>query len=275
MLVCGMFDYGCKKIVKLLPMENKEINVNEVVNKPKRGRKPKDRIYFGEKQEQAVLDYLNSTNQYERNTIYETILEPAFRKMVEAVIRGMDLYIPNEEFQDTYDDTLSHLIEKMGKYKPERGKKAYSYYSNICKNYLIGRKETYRKSLIRNPSYDTLEFDFSNDIKYSDKSDKGKKIAAEEVSMLVKSIQKFLDSPEEYGMRENEIKVGEALINLFENWDYVLPTDDEIHKPSPKLIKSVVFLFLRNTTGLDTKGVRDSLKRYKKEFLMIKKFIIS
>ena len=249
------------------------IENNDIVEKPKskRGRKPKDKIYFGEEQERAVKRYLTSKDDNERNQIYEDILAPAFKKMVEAIIRGRELYIPNEEFIDTYRDTLSHLLSKADKFNFSKGKRAYSYYSNICKNYLIGKYEKYKKSLMRNPSYDALEMDFSNDINYSTSTnDKSKRIAEEEVKLLTKRIKEMINEPDISGLKDNEIKIGKALINLFENWDYVLSTDN-----SNKLNKSVVLLFLREQTGLDTKGIRDNLKKFKKEFLIIKDFIIS
>lgn len=277
--------------------------------KPKRGRKPKDRIYFGEVQEAAVKRYIiisntlkkngiiectpeelakfnseNCINNHltnsdlvglldERNKIYEDNLAPALKKMVEAIIRGQELYIPNEEFIDTYRDTLSHLLSKADKFEIDKGKRAYSYYSNVCKNYLIAKKQKATKMMIRNPSYDALELDFANDINYSTSNDdKGKKVAEEEVRMLTARIKEMISAPEENGLKENEVKVGEALINLFENWDYVLSMGE---KNSAKLNKSVVLLFLREQTGLDTKGIRDNLKKFKREFLIIKNFIVS
>ena len=248
-----------------------------VVEKKKRGRKPKDKIYFGEKQEIAVKKYLQLAESddmrdiRERNEIYNDVLAPAFKKMVEAIIRGKNLYIPNEEFEETYSDTLSHLIDKFTKYNPDNGTRAFSYYSNLCKNYLIGKRQKYQKMITRNLSYDNLEYEFSNDIKYSNTSgDKSQKIAKEEVALLIKRIQTMIDNRQEYDMKDAEISVGNALINLFENWDYVLSTEG-----SDKLIKSVILLFLREETGLDTKGVRDNLKKFKKEFLLIKDFVIS
>lgn len=303
--------------------------------KAKRGRKPKDRIYFGEEQELAVIEYIEysrtisalikqilllkfgwteewfdtlfaenkdlqlydlmeeaklivltdeddknkvaawekeiSELQVKKDALFNEKLKPAFKKMVEAIIRGQELYIPNEEFLDTYTDTLSHLLSKADKFDASKGKRAYSYYSNICKNYLIGKREKSQKMLIRNPSYDALELDFANDINYSTKNgDKSKRIAEEEVKLLTQRITEMVENHEQYGLKDNEVKIGKALINLFKNWDYVLSTDN-----SSKLNKSVVLLFLREHTGLDTKGVRDNLKKFKKEYLIIKDFIIN
>ena len=38
--------------------------------------------------------------------------------------------------------------------------------------------------------------------------------------------------------------------------------------------KNAILLFLREATGMDTKGVRDNMKKFKKEFLVIKSFVI-
>ena len=91
----------------------------------KRGRKPKNKNYFGEEQENAVREYL-SCNDYERkNMIYNEILKPAFEKMVESIIRTYRLYIPEETYEETFNDTLSFLITKANHFQADKQKKAY------------------------------------------------------------------------------------------------------------------------------------------------------
>ena len=75
---------------------------------------------------------------------------------------------------------------------------------------------------------------------------------------------------ETYQLKDSEIKLAKALINLFENWDYVMSTEG-----SNKLNRNAVLFFLREETGLDTKGVRDNMKKFRKEYLMIKDFVIN
>jgi hypothetical protein len=58
-------------------------------------------------------------------------------------------------------------------------------------------------------------------------------------------------------------------VNLLNNWEYVLSTD-----ASNKLNKNAILLFLRESTGLDTKGIRDNMKKFRKEFLIIKNAVI-
>lgn len=235
----------------------------------KKGRKPSDKPkgYFYEQQEQAVLDYLKAQTAEEKNRIYCEVLKPAFEKMVESIIRRYKLYIPNEEFDDTFNDTLSFLLTKADKFKPGKFK-AYSYYGTICKNYLIGRIESQATALQRSPSYDPIMEKFDNNIKFSEQQTDG--VASETVRRLVAEIKQMISDPAQYDLKENEVKLGSAFVTLFENWEYVLTTEG-----SNKLNKNAVLLFLREQTHLDTKGIRDNMRKFKKLFLLIKDSVIS
>ena len=235
----------------------------------KQGSKNKNGYYFGDREEEAVIQYLKTNDPVEKNKIYDYILKPAFEKMTESIIRRYKLYIPDEDFLETYNDALSFIITKMDKFDPDSGKKAYSYYGTICRNYVTGRIQNYVKTLKRKPAYDGVQEDCGNSIKYSDAGSKGNEIASETIEKLVGRIQEMINSPEINDIKPNEVKLGKALIGLFNNWEYVLSTD-----ASNKLNKNAVLLYLRETTGLDTKGIRDNMRKFKKEFLMIKSFVI-
>lgn len=86
----------------------------------KRGRKPKERKgYFYEQEEQAIVDYTTTTNPEEKNRIFNTILLPALTKMIESIIRRYKLFVPDEEFPQTFNDTISYLLTKISNFKPE------------------------------------------------------------------------------------------------------------------------------------------------------------
>ena len=86
----------------------------------KRGRKPKERRgYFYEKEEQAIIDYISSNSPNEKNRIFNTVLLPALTKMIESIIRRYKLFVPDEEFPQTFNDTISYLLTKINNFKPE------------------------------------------------------------------------------------------------------------------------------------------------------------
>ena len=88
----------------------------------KRGRKRKG--YFYEEQEQAVVDYILAETKEDKNKIFNTWLKPAFTKMIESIIRRYKLYVPDEEFDDTFNDTFSFLMTKIELFDPSKGFKS-------------------------------------------------------------------------------------------------------------------------------------------------------
>lgn len=69
--------------------------VSEVIQTPKkRGRKPNPnkKVYFGEEQERAFVEYVNSTDQKFRDKIFSQKLYYPFTKMIESIIRRYNLF---------------------------------------------------------------------------------------------------------------------------------------------------------------------------------------
>ena len=85
----------------------------------KRGRKPKERKgYFYEDEENAIVKYINEENIDEKNRLFNTILYPALTKMIESIIRRYKLFVPDEEFDQNFSDTISYLLTKINHFKP-------------------------------------------------------------------------------------------------------------------------------------------------------------
>lgn len=233
----------------------------------KRGRKPKNerRGYFYEEQEAAVKKYLETEDPEERNEVFNTVLKPAFTKMIESIIRRYKLYVPEEEFEETFNDTMSFLSSKMGNFNPTKHYKAYSYYGTICKNYLIYKINQFKKKVERNEQYDDVYERFQNNINYAQDEIDGKPLAEELVVNIQKKIHEMIDD-ETSDLTENEKKVGLAMCDLFENWEDILCSDG-----SNKLQKSSILYFLREETMMNTKELRDSMRKFKDAYYILKK----
>lgn len=230
----------------------------------KKNETPKRKGYFYEEEEQAVLDYLNETDPIARDILFAEKLWVPITKMVESIIRRYKLFVPEESYEDTFYDTISFLITKLDKFEPGKYK-AYSYYGTICKNYLIGKIQNFNKTQERNPLYSNVsggfnKLEFSTTLEIFDTN-----IAVDSIKKIVAKLKSMVEEKDEIPLKESEVKLGNALITLFENWDYILSTDG-----SPKLNKSAILLFLKDSTGLDAKGIRDNIKKFKKEFKIIK-----
>ena len=238
----------------------------------KRGRKPlnKRKGYFYEEQEQAVKDYLNADDKEEKDKIFNKWLKPAFTKMIESIIRRYNLYPPDENFQETFDDTISFLMTKIENFNVDSGYKAYSYCGTICKNYLIYKINQFNKNQKRNERYDVIQSDLNDSITFSYNENSGHiTFLTDLMKNTIKEISEILNG-DKLKLSDDEIRVGKALIELMANWE-----DLFAQMGSNKFNKSSILLFLKETTLLNTKQIRDGMKKYKTAYYGIKKVMIN
>ena len=227
----------------------------------KRGRKPsKERKgYFYEKEENAVVSYLQSEDSVERERIFNEELLPAFTQMISSIIRRYNLYQEDESFQETFDDTISFLMSKIEKFDIESGYKAYSYCGTICKNYLILRTNQYKKEQKRYARYDVIQNEINNNVKFSyDQYDNKFEGLKDLFGDIVSEITDMIDHKEEHKLTEKEIKVGMALCEILNNWE-----DMFSQLGSNKFNKSSILMYLKEMTYLSTNEIRTGMKKYK------------
>jgi hypothetical protein len=219
-------------------------------------RKRTQKIYFGEDQEQAVVRYLKSEDEDERNKIFNEYLREPLIIMVESIIRRYKLYRKDMEFNEIHTDTMSFLITKINKFNPDANHKAYSYFGTICKNYLMGAIQKDNKEQNRQVSYDDISSDIEGRSDLSYVIDEYVIDYRDVIIKLTNSLEEFM---EKENLTENEQKLGYALLEIFENFDKIFQVGD-----GNKFNKNLILLSLREMTSLSTKEIRISLKRFKK-----------
>lgn len=228
----------------------------------KRGRKRKNEMYFGPEEEKAVNDFLSSTDDKERNIIYNQWLKEPLDKMIESIIRRYKLYRKGESFEDLHSDTLSFLMTKAHKFENARGKKAYSYYGTICKHYILGLLIKDEKHLKKISSYEDVstELEGRKELSYVIDSDE---IEIDNFfKKLIDGVKEELNDekqPIKKKLNENERKVGQSLIEILQNWEKAFDTMDG----GPKYNKNSVLETMRNYTNLSTKDIRLAMRRFK------------
>ena len=229
--------------------------------------------YFYEEQEDAVKEYLMTTDENKKNKIFNDVLYPVFTTMIESIIRRYNLHIPNEEFADTFNDTISFLMSKIEHFNPEKiskktGKtfKAYSYCGTICKNYLLHKRIEYSKELERASSYDVMCDEINDDMRYSTYPEEDNDFNANVMLLTADTIKEIIEKDNKKVLTDKEILVGNALVDLLTNWEDILAVEG-----SNKLTKSSVLYYLREATMLPTTEVRASMKKYKKAYYNIKR----
>lgn len=241
----------------------------------KKGRKKKSEstpgqsgMYFGERQEQAVLDYLTCLDPLLKEKIFKTELKKPLDKMIESIIRRYKLYVKNYTFEDLHSDTFSFLMTKIDKFDPQANKKSYSYFGTIIKNYLLGKIIKQDKEMKQNLSYEDMYMSIEENEKYSYLIDKPEGSYEELINDITIKIEEKISNS---SLNENELKVGYAIIDILRNWESIF---EDTAGVSDKFNKNKILSHIRDYTLLSTKDIRISMKKYKEIYGNIKIFRI-
>ena len=230
-----------------------------ITSTPKRAKKGSGENYFDVREENAVRRFLTASTFDEKNKIYNEYLRYPLDKMISSIIRRYKLYRKDMDFIEVHTDTHSFLMTKIDKFSPSKEKKAYSYFGTICKNYLMGQILKDQKEQNRKISYEDISSDLENNSKMVYYLDIEPKEEVNIIPILQNSIKETLEFDD---LNENEIKLGIALNEIFENYELIFPATD-----NNKFNKNVILLSLREMTNMSTKEIRSSIKKFKKIYI--------
>jgi hypothetical protein len=99
-------------------------------------RPRKNKIYFTEDTQDAIIAYNTSKSSIEKNRIYKDRIQYPFEKLAENVLNTFKFSYFDVSKEDVMQEVVSVLIQKIHMYKEGKGK-AFSYFSIVAKNYLI------------------------------------------------------------------------------------------------------------------------------------------
>jgi hypothetical protein len=219
-------------------------------------KKRTQKFYFGADQEEAVVRYLESESEVERNEIFNEYLRDPLIIMIDSIIRRYKLYRRDYTFEEIHVDTTSFLLTKISKFDPSKNTKAYSYFGTICKNYLMGTIQKDNKEMNRSVSYEDISSSIDDNADLSYIIDENHINYTDVISKLVVDLEEFIKKEK---LNENEEKLGYALIEIFSNFENVFQIGE-----GNKFNKNLILLSLREMTSLNTKEIRISMKKYKK-----------
>lgn len=219
-----------------------------------RKRKPKTSInYFNEDTQAAILEYLASNNQKERNKIYNERINYAFYKLVENIIHTFKFYYMDlNDVEDLKHEVITFLLEKLHLYDETKGK-AYSYFGTIAKRYLINYNDkNYKKLQSHMPALaadddENIINDLTLEFEVQDHS----------LSQFFKLYIKYMD--ENLFMlfpKETDAKIADAVLMLFKNKENI-----EIFN------KKVIFLYIKEMVDVPTRHITKIVTRFKEIYI--------
>jgi len=231
-------------------MSTNELDLNVYTKKGTlRKRKPKkNKNYFTQDTEDAIIEYVASTDDYERNKIYRERIHYAFTKLTENLIHTYKYYYTdNYSIEELQHNTIIFLLERLGKFKAGKGK-AYSYFGTIAKRYLIlNNKNNYEKL--------KSHLDISE---INDESNVDKELIINEshdndlinfFDIYIKYNDLYLDK---LYPKENDKKIANAILELFrkrENLDI--------------FNKKAFYIFIKEQVDADTTSITKIIKQMK------------
>jgi len=216
--------------------------------------KKRKNYYFTQIHEDAIVEYANTMDNKRRTILYVDYIQPAFNEMVNKIIFTYRFTsLPNIDF--LRDECKIWLTTILDKYDPNKGSKAFSYFSVVTKNWFIHKV---KKNASRSRKEIFLD-DMTNQLEEEVISKERQYDAVREEIEFWQSFHKELITWDVEMLKENEKKVLEAVKVLFDS-----SNDIEIFN------KKAIYLYLRELTGLNTKQVVNNLNKLRKKYRVFK-----
>jgi len=218
------------------------------------GRKKSKANYFTKETEEYIVKYNNSSDHVYRQKIFTEHIYQAFYKLVENIIHTYKFYYTDvDDIEDLKHEIISVLVEeKIDKFDPTRGAKAYSYFGTIVKRWLINYNDKNYKRLKQVGSFDEMDDKYEQEFKTQHPD------ALNLSQVLDVFVNEMYEQLEETFPREVDRKIADAVLTIFRQRN-----DIEIFK------KKALYIYIREMTGQETPQLTKVINKLKEEFYKV------
>ena len=218
---------------------------------PRKAKKKNN--YFTKVHEEAIINYTLTTDNKIRTELYVNWIEPAFDEMVDKIVYTYKFNtLPN--IDPLRDDCKVWLTTILDKYDPNKGSKAFSYFSVVTKNWFIHKVKKNAQAARREIALDDALKSSQSQFIMSEnpyEHDREKREFWNALTLFVRTLEKNSSVIK----NDNDRKVISSIEYMLENMDKL-----EI------LNKKAIYLYLREMTGLTTKQLAPTLRKVKVEY---------
>ena len=217
-------------------------------------KKSKKNHYFTQVHEDAIVKYASTEDRELRSKLYEEYIQPAFDDMVDKIIYTYRFTtLPNIDYLRA--DCKVWLTTILNKYDPNKGSKAFSYFSVVTKNWFIHKVKRTKKRLQTEVFMEDVINEVDEDLVSTEPTYYDKRSEIE----FWTSLNSEIDTWDSFMIKENEKKVLLAVRILLDSAEQI-----EIFN------KKAIYLYLRELTGLNTKQVVNNLNKLRKRYRTFK-----
>lgn len=206
-------------------------------------------MYFGPEVDAKIIEYKNETDVPTKNKIFEVGIRPAMLKLIESQMYLYGFYKIDDPDM-LKNECLATLYETLPKFDATKGKKAFSYFNVVVKNWFIWKiRDKNKKLKQQSDNFYGIDHDIV-------KNNPSMVLASYEDEIIEKefwiSLHRDMDKWRALLKKDQERKVLDAIVFLLQN---------------PHLVsiynKKAVFLYIREMTDLTMKQVNHNMNRLK------------
>lgn len=219
------------------------------------GRKRSKANYFTKETEDYIVAYNNSEDIVYRQQIFTDHIYYPFYKLVENIIHTYKFYYTDvNDIEDLKHEIISILVEdKIMKFDPSRGAKAYSYFGTIVKRWLIAYADKNYKRLKRVGSFEEINESYEPEIS---RTKTGYEVTLSQI--IERFIEESYEELDTMFKKDVDRKIADAILTLFSKRN-----DIEIFK------KKALYIYIREITGEETPQLTKIINILKKKFYTI------
>jgi len=218
--------------------------------KLKKGPKSTQNYYFTKVHEDAIVEYCKTKDTKRRTDLYVQYLKPVFEEMVQKIVFSFKFTtLPN--INSLIEEANIFLVTVLDNYDPNKGFKAFSFFSIITKNYFIHKvkKVTQQNkrefSEVELPKHLEQQYLATNNDYYDRRNQ----------AEFIEALRNELDIWSCEDLKENERKVLEAVKIIYDSLEQL-----EIYN------KKAFYLYLRELTNLSTKQIVINLNKLRARY---------
>ena len=217
-------------------------------------RKKASSNYFTKETEEYIKKYNVSIDSEYRAKIFTDHIYFPFYKLAENIIHTFKFYYTDvERIEDLKHEVVSMLLEeKIMKFDPDHGAKAYSYFGTIVKRWLINYNNKNYKKLKQIGSFDDMEESYEGSLNV--KLPGGITLS----QFLDMWVEKTYDKLDRLFTKDNEKQIADAVLTIFKT-----RYDLDIFK------KKALYIYIREMTDCETPHLTKVISVLKDDFYEI------
>lgn len=219
-------------------------------------KKSNSNNYFTQETEDAIVRYNNSTDPIEKNRIFSQYIYLPLYKLSENLIHTFKFYHTDvEDIEDLKLEVVTMVVEeKLHRFDPTLGFKAYSYFGTIIKRWLINYNRRNYKKKKQEGSFEELEYNTVEEVEHGSHPT----ITLSEIVNIF--IEKSYNTLERDFPKKHEQEVADAVLTLFKT-----RYDLDIFK------KKALYIYIREITDCETPTLTKVINKLKDNFYTIYK----